>query len=226
MKPKTIAVIVSTVFIVVAAWIVVRVAASHRMHREPQRVVGLAPMPPLRNQNPETAPIRSPAPEPLKNNMQTASPRSVAINGVHISAQQIQALEQAYRTPVPNGDFWYDRLCGAWGIVGGPTAGFMMPGLNLGGPLPADASHGDTGVFINGRQLHRAEVMALLGIYPGLQRGRAWLDGTGNWGLEGGLALGNLWDAARQAFGGGGGGAQGKGILSGYDKTGIAVYGY
>jgi hypothetical protein len=226
MKPSSIAIVVSTVFLVVAGWIVVGVAAWRWTHREPQMVVGIdpTPPPPESDEDLNRGPIRSPAPQQPKSNMQSASSRLVNINGTRISAQQIQALEQAYNTPVPSGDFWYDRISGAWGIIGGPTAGFMMPGLNLGGPLRSDASNGDTGVFINGRQLHRAEVVALLRIYPGLQRGRAWLDGAGNWGLEGGVALGNLWVAAQQAFGGGG--AQREGILSGYDKTGIAVYGY
>lgn len=194
---------------------------------------------PLRANYATTAPAANPSPEntrpagqvPPENRTAARETRTgysqmVTINGQRISDEQLRMLEQSYRTPVPDGDFWYDRQCGAWGVAGGPTAGFMMAGMNLGGPLRADASNGNTGVFINGRELHRIDVLALLTIYPTLQRGRGWMDAYGNWGFEGGPAIDNIWAAAARMGGGGGGGGQREGILSGYDKTGIAVYGY
>jgi hypothetical protein len=99
-----------------------------------------------------------------------------------------------------------------------------MAGLSLGGPLRADASNGDTGVFINGRQLHQVDVARLTQIGP-VYQARCWMDAQGNIGLEGQPAFGNVWVAAAQVYGGGGGGKK-EGILSTYDKTGVAVFGY
>jgi hypothetical protein len=150
------------------------------------------------------------------------SSRSVIINGQRLSDQTVAALEQTFRIRVMDGQYWYDRMNGSWGVQGGPTAGFIMAGLDLGGPLQPDASNGDTGVFINGRQLHRIDVARLSQIGP-VFRARCWMDAFGNIGLEGQPAFGNIWLAV-QALGGGGG--QREGILSTYDKTGMAVIGY
>lgn len=129
----------------------------------------------------------------------TASPgsRAVVINGVHLSDDDVSALERAYRTSLKDGTYWYDRACGAWGIQGGPTLGFLQAGLAIGGALQSNASNGDTGVFINGRQLHRLDVVSLQQLGPVLP-GRYWVDAMGNFGFEGGLTLGNLWMLARQ----------------------------
>jgi hypothetical protein len=146
----------------------------------------------------------------------------VIINGRRLSDQEIETLARTFQVQVRDGNYWYDRMSGAWGQQGGPTAGFIMAGLNLGGPLREDASNGDTGVFINGRQLHRVDVARLRKIGP-VYPGRCWMDAQGNIGLEGQPAFGNVWVAAVQAFGGGG---KKEGILSTYDKTGVALFGY
>lgn len=150
------------------------------------------------------------------------SSRSVIINAERLSDQQIEAFERTFRVRIMDGNYWYDRMNGSWGRQGGPTEGFIAAGLNLGGPLRPDASNGDTGVFINGRQLHRVDVARLRQIGP-VYRGRCWMDAYGNIGLEGQPAFGNVWLAAAQASRGGG---RREGILSTYDKTGAAVIGY
>jgi hypothetical protein len=109
---------------------------------------------------------------------------------------------------------------GSWGQKGGPTEGFIMPGLNLGGPLREDASNGDTGVFINGRQLHRVDVARLMLLGP-VNKGRCWMDAQGNIGLEGQPPFANIWVAVQALSGG----SRKEGILSTYDKTGAAVIG-
>lgn len=92
-------------------------------------------------------------PAPTTNTDQPSS-RAVIINGMRLRDEQVRALEQQYRIPIQDGAYWYDRCTGAWGVQGGPTVGFIYAGMNLGGPLRADASNGNTGVWINGRQLH------------------------------------------------------------------------
>jgi len=126
-----------------------------------------------------------------------AAQHSIVVNRVHLTESTIQVFEQHWHVALKDGRYWYDRVSGAWGLDGGPTAGWIIPGLELGGPLPADASRGSTGVFVNGRELPVEDVLALQQITP-VYRGRWWVDGYGNVGAEGGPMLGNLWALARQ----------------------------
>jgi hypothetical protein len=123
--------------------------------------------------------------------------RNVVINSIRLSDQEVFTLEKTYHARINDGAYWYDRICGAWGMQGGPTLGFILAGLNIGGPLRSDASNGDTKVFINGRQLHQWDVRGLQLLGPVL-KGRYWVDAWGNFGIEGGLMLGNLWVIASQ----------------------------
>ena len=148
----------------------------------------------------------------------TASPapaqpsRPLRVNRVAIPDAQVQAFERENRVVIPRGDFWYDTVSGAWGVDGGPTLGFTAPGMRLGGPLPADASHGDTGVFINGRELPLQDVIGLQQMSVPVQRGRWWVDSQGNFGVEGvPVATGNLFQFSR-----GKGGAYQRATAGGY----------
>jgi hypothetical protein len=129
-----------------------------------------------------------------------AQERQVVVNRVRVSEQELRGFEQRWRTQVRDGTYWYDRTSGAWGLEGGPTAGWIAPGLNLGGTLRADASGGHTGVFVNGRELHLMDVQALMQIVQ-VQRGRWWLDAQGNFGPEGGPVWGNLIAISQQRSG-------------------------
>jgi hypothetical protein len=126
---------------------------------------------------------------------------SVVVNGVRLTPEDLAGVEQHYGVRVPAGAYWYDPVCGAWGLQGGPTLGFTIPGLDIGGPLRADASGGDTGVFINGREL-RPEEVAYLQQLVQVSPGRYWLDASGCAGYEGGPALVNLVQLARSRGGG------------------------
>lgn len=135
-----------------------------------------------------------------------AQERAVIINQTRLDDATVQALEQAYQVQVLDGRYWYDARSGAWGYEGGPVAGLILPGLDLGGPLRADASGGTTSVFVNGRELHVQDVLALQQLVGVVLPGRYWLDAYGNVGYEGGPALLNLAVLAQQASGGGGAG--------------------
>jgi hypothetical protein len=126
-----------------------------------------------------------------------AQQRQVIVNRTQISDQAVRSYEQRWNIRIQDGSYWYDRMSGAWGLEGGPTAGWIAPGLDLGGPLRADASGGNTGVFINGRELHLIDVQALMQIVQ-VQRGRWWVDARGNFGPEGGPVWGNLVLLAQQ----------------------------
>jgi hypothetical protein len=144
---------------------------------------------------------------------------SVIINGIRLSDIKVKALEKQCGVRILPGDYWYDKMYGAWGFRGGPSAGIIPSSLDLGGLLQSNASNGNTGVFINGRELHILDVVALQQNTP-VYQGRYWVDAQGNIGLEGGPALTNLWLLANKR------GAKKEGILSTYDKTGVAVIGY
>lgn len=137
----------------------------------------------------------------------------VQINGRPLDEAQrrtLAMLEQ--RTgPVPPGAYWYDARTGAAGRWGGPVAAFLPPGLPLAGPLPADASGGGNGrltaVFINGRELHPSDVMALRQFGPVIPGRYSW-DAQGNVSTETGQWLFNFYavlQAQQQRSGGGGG---------------------
>jgi len=128
--------------------------------------------------------------------------RRVVINGQVLTDIDLGAIEQMYRVHIDNAEYWYDRTLGAWGLAGGPTRGFVTPGLNLGGPLRADASGGGTMVFVNGRALHPLDVMVLQQLTGVIAPGRYFITAEGLAGYEGGPPLWNLLAMAQQATGG------------------------
>ncbi len=148
--------------------------------------------------------------------------RQVFVNGVLLRGDQIDFLEQKYHAPVPDGNYWYDRMCGAWGMMGGPVLCTLEPNHDIGGPLQPGASNGNTGVFINGRELHYLDIALLQRVVPMIIPGRWWLDVYGNFGTEGGPMLGNLWTLAQTQ--GVGGNENRSSVLSSWDRTGVAVF--
>lgn len=151
--------------------------------------------------------------------------RNVVINHARLTDQAVRGIEQQWKTQIPDGRYWYDRVSGAWGLEGGPTAGWIPPGLDLGGPLRADASNGNTGVFVNGRELPMQDVAGLMQITP-VYRGRWWVDALGNFGAEGGPMLGNLRVLAAQRRGGSNGAiyANGGRDMLGTDDNGCHYF--
>jgi hypothetical protein len=135
-----------------------------------------------------------------------AADPNIIVNGSRLGNQQIQMLRNILGVPadaaIPAGDYWYDNVSGLWGKRGGPTLGQIVPGLKLGGPLSTDASNGDTGVFINGREIHRQELTYLQSLFGAVNLGRYWLNGWGIGGYEGGPPLFNLRTAGASAGGG------------------------
>jgi hypothetical protein len=125
----------------------------------------------------------------------------VVVNQVPLGDDAVRALEAVYATPIQGGAYWYDPVSGLWGPQGGPPAGQLHPGLALGGPLRADASNGDTGVFINGREIHVLELRTLQRLFGDVPRGRYWLNAQGIGGSEGGPPAFDLTAAARPAAG-------------------------
>ncbi len=167
----------------------------------------------------------------------TESHRPVYINRARVGASLLRAVETKYGA-IQDGRYWYDVACGAWGVEGGPAAGFLAAGLNLPSPMPVDISGGGTGIWINGREIHPLDQAALHQIFGTTIPGRYWLDAQGNLGPEGGAAIANLATAIQASRGGGGsvthgygsaGGARGTvggGMYSGRTATGKSVFWY
>jgi len=127
------------------------------------------------------------------------SARNVVINGRRLSDAELAEIEATYGVRLPDNDFWYDTVLGAWGLRGGPTLGFTQPGLTLGGPLPADASGGGTGVYVNGRELHPLDLTALQSSTGPIAPGRYFITAQGLAGYEGGPAQWDLRAAVARA---------------------------
>lgn len=127
--------------------------------------------------------------------------KELVINDVVVPAQTVAQLEAAYHVKFVPGSYWYDRMTGAFGLKGGPCSGIGVAGLNIGGPLKANASGGGSNVFINGRDLHPQDVLAFqtfMQVIPG----RYWMDAYGNFGYENvPYALGNVYQLYRAKFG-------------------------
>lgn len=142
--------------------------------------------------------------------------RKVYFNRVQLTDQQVQSLESMLQSRIQDGKYWYDKTCGAWGVEGGPTAGFVFAGLELPGPMPVNISGGKTGVFINGREVHPLDQQGLEQLFGAAPAGRYWLDAQGNMGPEGGMAVTNLAMVISQAQSRQGGGS----VTHGYGGTG------
>lgn len=139
----------------------------------------------------------------------TAAAQDVLINGRTLSESQLRDMTALYGVRPRPGNYWYDARSGLYGAVGFPAYGTMYPGHDF-GQLSRQASSGDTGVLINGREIALAEYAVwsnLLG--TPIAPGSYWLDALGNVGYEGNpFPAANLYVVAqsRMAPGGGAGG--------------------
>ena len=149
--------------------------------------------------------------------------RNVVFNGTLLDDATLTTLEQGLGIQIPESSFWYDPLCGAVGLAGGPTLTYFPAGLRFCGRLSPLASGGGTQVVVNDRILHPQDVFSLQALLGPIIPGRYWLDHDGNYGVEGGPVAGNLLVAvqARMAAvvgGEAGGGDGGSGPWSVYRR--------
>jgi hypothetical protein len=123
----------------------------------------------------------------------------VTINGTELTELQIADFKNLYGAEPQPGNYWYDQMSGLYGVVGHPAHGFILAGHDY-GALDRNASKGDTEVFVNGRNLPKAEYVLwcqILGYW--IQPGSYWFDRDGNVGIEGlPIPLANLYVAAQQ----------------------------
>lgn len=132
---------------------------------------------------------------------------TVIINEIKLSSEKLDELENTYGVKPRPGNYWYDKKSGLYGVVGYPAYGFMFPNHDF-GQIKQNASNGNSGIIVNGRELPQTEWAIwsyMLGYW--IQVGSYWLDHNGNAGYEGSpVALVNLFVAAQQnAYNGKGG---------------------
>ena len=121
--------------------------------------------------------------------------RDVQVNGVPLSDDAwnvIRHLESISGEMLPDGAYWYDSVCGAFGVWGYGTLLFFPPNLPLGGPMIPYCSGPPTGVFINGRDIHPSDLQQLAPFVGQIMPGVYFLDAQGNMGVEGQPPMTNL----------------------------------
>ncbi|GAB5552191.1 MAG: hypothetical protein Sapg2KO_17820 [Saprospiraceae bacterium] len=134
----------------------------------------------------------------LSSTISLPAQNKVYVNDVIVSQEILNRLALEYQIKILDGSYWYDKYTGAWGEKGGPGKGFVLPSMPFYGKLKANASNGNTNVFVNNRELHWKDVAYLQQFFRVLP-GRFWVDAQGNGGYEGQGASFNLYQLARQS---------------------------
>ena len=124
---------------------------------------------------------------------------SYIVNDQPVAADTILQLEKKYGVKCVPGNYWYDKMTGAFGKHSGPCTGIGVSGLQIGGQLKANASAGIINVFINGRELHLVDVQSLQ-TFMQVMPGRYWMDAYGNFGFENYPAVGNVYLLYKSKF--------------------------
>ncbi|KAI3974883.1 hypothetical protein MKX01_004994 [Papaver californicum] len=82
----------------------------------------------------------------------------VFINGQLISDRLVKKAEKK-AGPIRPGSYWYDSRAGFWGVMGQHCLGIIPPFIEeFSCPIPRNCSSGDTGVLVNGRELHQKDL--------------------------------------------------------------------
>ncbi|XVE64721.1 hypothetical protein DITRI_Ditri07aG0124300 [Diplodiscus trichospermus] len=83
---------------------------------------------------------------------------NVLVNGHNISDYEVRKAEKL-AGPIHPGNYWYDSRAGFWGVTGQPCSGIIPPSIEeFNYSLPENCAAGNTGVFVNGRELHQKDL--------------------------------------------------------------------
>lgn len=88
---------------------------------------------------------------------------NVFVNGQPIPDRVVKKAEKL-AGPIQPGEYWYDFQAGFWGVMKQPCLGVIPPFIEeFNYPMPENCAAGNTGVFVNGRELHRRDLDLLAG---------------------------------------------------------------
>ncbi|KAL5747637.1 hypothetical protein ACOSQ2_024934 [Xanthoceras sorbifolium] len=87
---------------------------------------------------------------------------NVSVNGQPIPDHLVKKAEQL-AGPIHPGNYWYDFRAGFWGVMGQPCCGIISPFIEeFNYSMPESCAAGNTGVFVNGRELHPTDLDLLV----------------------------------------------------------------
>ncbi|CAL9114992.1 unnamed protein product [Musa textilis] len=118
----------------------------------------------------------------------------VSVNGHPIVDHLVRKAEKQAGRIYP-GEYWYDRCAGFWGVMGQPCLGIIPPFIQeFNYPISKNCAGGNTGVLVNGRELHHKDLALLVRRGLPTTAGRSYvLEFSGNvFDEASGEELGNL----------------------------------
>nr|VDD48037.1 unnamed protein product [Brassica oleracea] len=127
--------------------------------------------------------------------------RLIAVNGKSLDEEELYMLQSCANPPkkLKPGDYWYDKVAGYWGKVGEKPCQIISPHMNIGGNIKKEASNGDSGIFINNREITKSELTMLKMV--GVQcegKPHFWVNSDGSYQEEGqNRIMGNIWSKKR-----------------------------
>ncbi|KAJ8444730.1 hypothetical protein Cgig2_030404 [Carnegiea gigantea] len=84
--------------------------------------------------------------------------RNITVNG-HLIPDRLVKKAEKLAGPIYPGKYWYDYQAGFWGVMGGPCLGIIPPHIQeFSYPMLDKCGGGNTGVFVNGRELHQKDL--------------------------------------------------------------------
>ncbi|XP_042379782.1 uncharacterized protein LOC121972174 [Zingiber officinale] len=105
----------------------------------------------------------------------------VSVNGYLIPDHLVRKAEKKAGSIFP-GEYWYDWHAGFWGVMRQPCLGIIPPFIEeFNYPMPENCAGGNTGVILNGRELHRKDLNLLVSRGLPFSAGQPYiLDFSGN----------------------------------------------